>query len=95
LIIILENNSGNNPTSWFNYVAHAVPAFIFVSAYVYLLEILADSYYTESNYNNHLIKPAFLLLVVGSYVLLALIALISFGKFKIFFIILFNKILEK
>ena len=80
LIITLGNSSENNPTSWFNYVAHVVPAFIFVSAYVYLLSILADSYYSESNYNNHLVKPAFLLLVVGSYIILAIIALISFGK---------------
>jgi hypothetical protein len=79
----LGNSSENNPTSWFNYVAHAVPAFIFVSAYVYLLQILADSYYAESNYNNHFVQPAFLLLVVGSYVILAIIALISFGKNKI------------
>jgi len=80
LIIILGNSSGNNPTSWFNYLAHVVPSFVFVSAYIYLLTILADSYYSDSNYNNHLAKPAFLLVVVSSYILLALIALISFGK---------------
>ena len=80
LIIVLENSSENNPTSWFNYVAHVVPAFLFVSAYVYLLTILADSFYADSSYNNHFVKPAFLLLVVGSYIILAIIALISFGK---------------
>jgi len=88
LIITLGNSSGNNPTSWFNYVAHVVPAFLFVSAYVYLLTILADSYYAESSYNNHLVKPAFLLLVVGSYVILAVIALISFGKIFLNFILI-------
>jgi hypothetical protein len=82
LIISLGNSSENNPTSWFNYVAHAVPAFIFVSAYINLLTILADSYYANSNYNNHLVKPAFLLLVVASYIILAIIALISFGNNK-------------
>ncbi len=83
LIIILRNSSGNNPISWFNYIAHVVPAFVFVSAYIYLLTILADSYYSDSNYNNHLAKPAILLVVVGSYIVLALIALITFGNILI------------
>ena len=81
IIITLANSSGNNPTSWFNYIAHVVPAFVFVSAYVYLLTILADLYYSNSDYNNHMAKPAFLLVVVSAYIVLALIALISFGKF--------------
>lgn len=94
MIIILGNSSGNNPTSWFNYVAHVVPAFVFVSAYIYLLTILADSYYSDSNYNNHLAKPAILLVVVSSYILLALIALISFGKNLNFFSQLWTKYLK-
>jgi len=79
-IIVLENRSGNNPASWFNYLCHTVPAFIFVSAYMYLVTFLADLYYTSIEYNNHLAKPALLLICVSAYIILALMALITFGK---------------
>lgn len=79
-IIVLENRSGNNPASWFNYLCHTVPAFIFVSAYMYLVTFLADLYYTSIEYNNHLAKPALLLICVSAYIILALMALITFGN---------------
>ena len=79
IIITLGNLSGNNPTSWFNYIAHIVPSIIFVSAYMSLVTFLADLYYSNSNYQNHLAKPALLLAVISTYIILALIALITFG----------------
>jgi hypothetical protein len=79
-IIILENKSGNDPASWFNYLFHVVPAFVFVSAYMYLVTFLADLYYSNIEYNNHLAKPALLLIVVSAYIILAMMALITFGK---------------
>ena len=84
IIITLGNISGNDPASWFNYVAHAVPAFVFVSAYMSLVTLLADTYYSYSNYNNHLAKPGLLLVVVVGYILLALLALITFGNLNLF-----------
>lgn len=80
MIITLGNSSGNNPSSWFNYLAHVVPSFVFVSAYMSLVTLLADTYYQYSNYNNHLAKPALLLVVVSGYIILALMALITFSK---------------
>jgi hypothetical protein len=80
-IIILENKSGNDPGSWFNYVCHVVPAFVFVSTYMYLVTFLADLYYSNTEYNNHLAKPALLMIVVSSYIILALMMLITFGKY--------------
>ena len=82
-IIVLENRSGNNPASWFNYLCHTVPAFIFVSAYMYLVTFLADLYYTSIEYNNHLAKPALFLICVSAYIILALMALITFCKNKV------------
>lgn len=79
-IILLHNSSGNNPSSWFNYACHVVPAFVFVSAYMYLVTFLADLYYSNIEYNNHLAKPALLLIVVSAYIILALMALITFGN---------------
>lgn len=82
-IIIVDNSSGNNPTSWFNYLLHIFPAFVFVSAYMYLVSFLADLYYSNVDYNNHLAKPALLLVVVSAYIILALMALITFGNKKL------------
>jgi hypothetical protein len=48
-----------------------------------LVTFLADLYYSHSNYNNHLAKPAMILVVVCSYILLTLLALITFGKFNL------------
>lgn len=87
-IIVLENRSGNSPASWFNYICHTVPAFVFVSAYMYLVTFLADLYYSSIEYNNHLAKPALLLVCVSAYIILALMALITFGN--IYFIIFIN-----
>lgn len=80
VIILLHNISGNNPASWLNYLAHVVPALVFVSAYMSLVTLLADTYYSYSNYNNHLAKPGLLLVVVCGYILLALLGLITFGN---------------
>jgi hypothetical protein len=82
-VIALGNMSGNNPTSWLNYVLHVVPSIVFVSSYMNLVTFLADLYYSHSNYNNHLAKPAMILVVVCSYILLTFMALITFGKKKI------------
>ena len=68
-IIVLENRSGNNPASWFNYFCHIVPAFVFVSAYMYLVTFLADLYYTSLDYNNHVAKPVLLLVVISAYII--------------------------
>lgn len=77
-IIILGNPLGNNPSSWLNSLLHIVPAFIFVSAYMYLATFLADLYYTNINYNNHLIKPVLLFIVVSGYIILAIVAFFTF-----------------
>lgn len=55
-----------------------------------LVTLLADTYYSYSNYNNHLAKPGLLLVVVIGYILLALLALITFGN-QIWFYILAAK----
>ena len=77
-IIILGNPLGNNPSSWLNSLLHIVPAFIFVSAYMYLATFLADLYYNSIAYHNHLIKPALLFIVVSGYIILAIVALLTF-----------------
>ncbi len=77
---MLENKSGNDPASWFNYICHVVPAFVFVSGYMYFVTSLTDLYYSNTDYVNHLTKPALLLTVVSSYIILAMMALITFGK---------------
>jgi hypothetical protein len=80
LIIVLGNTSGSNPTSWLNYIAHVVPSIVFVSAYMSLVTFLADLYYSNSNYQNHIAKPALLLAVVGTYVIIVVIAFVTFGN---------------
>lgn len=79
-IIMLGNPSGDNGVSWLNSLLHVLPAFIFVSAYMYLATFLADLYYQNIEYNNHIMKPALLITVGSGYIILALIALITFCR---------------
>lgn len=86
IVIILENNSGNSPTAWMNYLAHVLPSMMFVSAYMALLYLLIDYYYSLKNEINHLIQPILRIVVVCGYIIIAIIALISFAskQFKMF-----------
>lgn len=86
IVIILENNSGNSPTAWINYLAHVVPSMFFVSAYMALIYLLADYYYTLKDETNHIVYPSLRIIVVSGYIIIALIALVSFAskEFKMF-----------
>ena len=81
IIILTGNNTGNNATAWINYVAHAIPAFCFVSAYMCLVIFFADTYFSTSSYHNQLVKPALFILAISCYVVVTLMALITFSKF--------------
>ena len=80
IIILTQNNTGNNPTAWLTYFFHAIPVFCFVSAYMCLIIFFAETYYSFSSYHNHLIKPTLLILAVSCYIIIALISLITFGN---------------
>jgi hypothetical protein len=86
IVIVLENSSSNNPTSWVNYLAHVIPSMIFVSAYMGLIYILADYYYEIKDESNHIVYPALRIIVVSGYIIIALLGLISFAskQFKMF-----------
>jgi hypothetical protein len=74
---------------------HVVPAFVFVSAYMSLVTLLSDTYYSYSNYNNHFAKPALLMVVVCCYIILAVVGLITFGKKNYLFKINFKYLVSK
>lgn len=78
IVILLENNSGNSPTAWVNYLAHIVPSMSFLSGYMALVSLLADYYYTIRDETNHLVYLSLRLIIVFGYILLAIIALFSF-----------------
>lgn len=86
VVIVLENNSSNNPTAWVNYLAHVIPSMIFVSAYMGLIYILADYYYEIKDETNHIVYPALRIIVVSGYIIIALLGLVSFvsKQFKMF-----------
>ena len=77
-IIAFGNPNGNNATSWLNAIFHVGPAFLFVSSYMYLATFLGDLYYSNIEYNNHLMKPALVLIVSGGYCVLVILALVTF-----------------
>lgn len=83
IIILTSNDTGDNATAWINYVAHAIPAFCFVSAYMCLVIFFADTYFSTASYNNHLVKPALFMLAISCYVIVALMALITFSKYSL------------
>jgi hypothetical protein len=66
-----------------------VPAFVFVSSYMYLATFFSDIYYSTIDYRNHLLRPALTIIINGGYLLLALIALITLiaRTYKAFFYI--------
>ena len=77
-IIAFGNPNGNNATSWLNAIFHVDPAFLFVSSYMYLATFLGDLYYSNIEYNNHLMKQALVLIVSGGYCVLVILALVTF-----------------
>jgi len=81
IIIGLDNNSGDTPIAWVNHVAHAFPAFIFLSAYMGLVIIISDIYYSLANYQNLMIKPMLLTIAASSYIIIAILAFYTFGKY--------------
>jgi len=86
-ILIISNPNGNNGISWINSILHIVPAFVFVSSYMYLATFFSDIYYTTIDYRNHLLRPALTIAINGGYIMLALIGLITLiaRTYKIFF----------
>ena len=77
-IIFLGNPFENNPKTWLNSLLHIIPAFIFYSAYMYLCTFLSDIYYTHIEYNNYLIKPILIFIVVIGYIILSILAFFTF-----------------
>lgn len=88
-ILIFSNPNGNNGISWINSLLHIVPAFVFVSSYMYLAIFFSDIYYNTINYQNHLLTPALTIIINGGYAFLALVGLITLiaKAFKVFFYI--------
>ena len=87
-IIIISNPNGNNGISWINSVLHVVPAFIFLSSYVYLAIIFSEIYKT-TGYTSHILRPILTILINSGYVILTLIAIITLlaKAYKAFFYI--------
>ena len=76
-IIIINNPNGNNGISWVNQILHIVPAFVFVTSYIYLAIFFSDIYYKIEGYLNHLLRPALTIMINSGYFFLALIAIIT------------------
>ena len=79
IIISLANHSGDDFSSWINYLAHAIPSFLFLSTYMGLIIIISELYYGSINFQNHLVKPTLLMIVLASNILLAIIAFATLG----------------
>ena len=88
-ILFISNPNGNNGISWVNSILHIVPAFVFVSSYMYLAIYFSDIYFSYIDYTNHILKPALSIIIIGGYIFLGLIALITLfcRAYKIFFYI--------
>jgi hypothetical protein len=88
-IIIINNPNGNNGISWVNQILHVVPAFVFVTSYIYLAIFFSDIYYKIEGYLNHLLRPALTIMINSGYFFLALIAIITLlaKAYKSFFYI--------
>lgn len=89
IVILLENDSGDSPKAWINYLAHVVPSMMFVSGYMALVTLLADYYYTVKDETNHVVILSLRIVIVLGYVLVAAIALFSF-VFKSFKSFMYN-----
>ena len=88
-IIIINNPNGNNGISWVNSVLHVVPAFLFVTTYIYLVLFFSDFFYKLDGYLSTLLRPALTIMVNSGYFFLALIGIITLlaKAYKSFFYI--------
>ncbi len=66
-----------------------MPAFVFVTSYIYLAIFFSDIYYKIEGYLNHLLRPALTIMINSGYFFLALIAIITLlaKAYKSFFYI--------
>ena len=76
-IIIISNPNGNNGISWINSVLHIVPAFVFVTSYIYLAIFFSEIYYKAINYINHILRPTLTIVINSGYIILFIIAVIT------------------
>lgn len=88
-IIIISNPNGNNGVSWVNSILHVVPAFVFVTCYIYLTLLLSEEYYKKIDYKSLILRPLLTIMINSSYFFLAIIAIITLfvRAFKAFFYI--------
>lgn len=86
IVIILENNSGNNKLSFVNYIAHVIPSLSFVSAYIILIYMLSKYYYDLEEKENHFLNPVLKISLFGCYLIITIVALYSLisNKYKTF-----------
>ena len=88
-IIIINNPNGNNGISWVNSFLHVVPAFLFVTSYIYLVLFFSDFFYKTEGYISHLLRPVLTIMINSGYFFLVLIAIITLlaKAYKSFFYI--------
>ena len=88
-IIIINNPNGNNGISWVNSILHVVPAFLFVTSYIYLVLFFQDFFYKFDGYFSHLLRPILTIMINSGYFFLALIGIITLlaKAYKSFFYI--------
>ncbi len=87
-IIICENKTGYDILSFFNYLCHLIPSFIFITIFYYYIQFLIEKYYEMLTKKNQIFfAPTiqFFLYLIFAIVSLIGIACLSTRKFKVFY----------
>ena len=87
-IIICENKTGYDILSFFNYLCHIIPSFIFITIFYYYIQFLIEKYYEMITKKNQIFfAPTiqFFLYLIYAIVSLIGVACLSTRKFKVFY----------
>ena len=89
LIILIKNPVINSPLKWFNIILHFFPSFIFIIPYYYLSVFLSEIYYINLEYNNNLVRPILLCIIIIEFICLFFISLITLfaAAYEVFYYI--------
>ena len=90
LIILIKNPIINSPLKWFNIILHFLPSFIFIIPYYYLSVFLSEIYYINLEYNNNIIRPILLFIIIIEFICFFFISLITLfaGAYEMFYYII-------
>eukprot|EP00744_Colponema_vietnamica_P002567 GILI01004004.1.p1 GENE.GILI01004004.1~~GILI01004004.1.p1 ORF type:complete len:363 (-),score=48.95 GILI01004004.1:641-1729(-) len=78
LEVALDNEYGDTPEAWLNYLVRTFPSLLFLSTYSVLILFWAQLYYSATLVSYPLLKPTFVFLNISIYFIYFVVAVLTF-----------------